>query len=402
MPSPLNPADLAQRDSFDVAGTPRVVFGNGTVARAGELTKAIGGRRALLVTDSGIVQAGHASRVEQSLQAAGLEVAVFSQVHENPTTRDVDACLSLARAARIDCVIGLGGGSAMDTAKGTNFLLTNGGRMQDYWGVGKATKPMLPFVAIPTTTGTGSEMQSAALIADEVTHQKMACLDAKAMARVAILDPALTLSQPRRVAACTGLDAVAHAVETAVTTKRTEESLALSREALRLCVAALPQVLATPEDLPARARMQLGSAFAGAAIERSMLGAAHAAANPLTARFGVVHGIAVGVMLPHVVRFNAQMPTVRQTYAEIAVAAGLVERFDSPECAVDRLVKRLEDLLWLIEGGPLTLATLDVRREVIPALAEEAAKQWTAGFNPRSVGVGDFVGLYEAAFAPRA
>ena len=402
MNAPINPAEIASRGFFDVEGRPRLVFGSGSSARAGELARSLGGRNALLVTDAGIVKAGHAGRVEQSLRAAGFTVTTFSDVHENPTTRDVDACLAVAREAKIDLIVGLGGGSSMDTAKGINFLLTNGGRMQDYWGVGKATKPMLPLIAIPTTAGTGSEMQCAALIADEVTHQKMACLDSKVLARVAILDPQLTLSQPHRVAACTGIDAVAHAVETAVTKKRTNESAAFSREAFRLCVPALPVVLTTPEDLAARGRMQLGAAFSGAAIERSMLGAAHAAANPLTARFGVVHGVAVGVMLPHVVRFNAQLPSVRAHYAELAVAAGIVENYDSHECAVERLVKCLVDLLWFIDGSTPTLATLQVRRDTIPALAEEAAKQWTAGFNPRSVGVEEFVGLYEAAFEPRA
>ncbi len=396
-----NPADLARLDAFDMAGAPRLVFGSGCSSRVGELAKSVGGTRALLVTDAGIVTAGHAGVVTKSLSAAGLEVVPFLKVRENPTTRDVDACLAVARAGNVDCIVGLGGGSSMDTAKGTNFLLTNGGRMQDYWGVGKATKPMLPLIAIPTTAGTGSEMQCAALIADEVTHQKMACLDPKVLARVAILDPELTLSQPPRVAACTGIDAVAHAVETAVTTKRTEQSLAFSREAFRLCASTLARVLTVPADLSARSRMQLGAAFAGAAIERSMLGAAHAAANPLTARFGIVHGNAVGLMLPPVIRFNAHLPSVRAAYAELAVHAGLAESFDSDECGVERLVKRVEDLLQL-SGLPQSLAELRVRREAIPALAEEAAKQWTAGFNPRSVGVAEFVGLYEQAFEPRA
>src|SRR5207253_7359155 len=180
---------------------------------------------------------------------------VFDQVRENPTTRDVDRCLRVAQSAGIDTLVGLGGGSSMDTAKGCNFLLTNGGRVQDYWGVGKAGRPMLPFIAIPTTAGTGSECQSAALIADERTHQKMACLDPKAAARVAILDPALTLSQPPRVTACTGIDAIAHAVETAVTKNRNPLSSMYSREAFKLCVTSFPEVLRNPNDLEARGRM---------------------------------------------------------------------------------------------------------------------------------------------------
>ena len=161
-------------------------------------------------------------------------VVIYDQARENPTTRDVDLCVAVAKQASVDTLVGLGGGSSMDTAKGCNFIVTNGGRMQDYWGVGKARQPMLPLIAIPTTAGTGSECQSAALIADEQTHQKMACLDPKVAARVALLDPALTLSQPPRVTACTGIDAIAHAIETAVTRKRNSLSLMYSHAAFRL------------------------------------------------------------------------------------------------------------------------------------------------------------------------
>jgi alcohol dehydrogenase len=288
----------------------------------------------------------------------------------------------------------------MDTAKGCNFILTNGGRMQDYWGVGKATKPMLPFLAIPTTAGTGSEMQCAALIADADTHQKMACLDPKCAARVAILDPVLTLSQPRRVTACTGIDAIAHAVETAVTTKRNELSQRLSRAAFAHCLSAFPKVIQQPDNLDARARMQLGAALAGAAIENSMLGAAHAAANPLTAHFDVVHGLAVGLMLPHVVRFNGAAPISRSDYATLAAAAGIVTKDDPIDAAFEGLVTGLEAALN-IAGLPPSLTQCGVKESAIPALAEEAARQWTANFNPRPVARDDFVALYSAAFGAR-
>ncbi len=193
----------------------------------------------------------------------------------------------------------------MDCAKGINFLYTNGGQMQDYWGVGKAKRPMLPMIAVPTTAGTGSEAQSFALISDAQTHVKMACGDKKAACRVAILDPRLTLTQPPRVTALTGIDAVAHAVETYVTNKRNPISQVFSREAWRLLAANFGRVLEHPGDVTARGAMQLGACFAGLAIENSMLGAAHGLANPLTAHYGIPHGQAVGLMLPHVIRFNA-------------------------------------------------------------------------------------------------
>lgn len=388
----LTPSTLR---AFEFQSRTRVVQGAGSMNRMGELAREIGAKRILLVTDAGIVAAGHAARAQERIEAVGLSFTLFDRAKENPTTRCVDDCVAVAKSGGIDLIVGLGGGSSMDTAKGCNFILTNGGRMQDYWGVGKATKAMLPFIAIPTTAGTGSEMQSAALIADEVTHQKMACLDAKCAARIAILDPVLTLSQPPRVAACTGIDAIAHAVETAVTTKRNKLSQELSREAFKLCVAAFPEVLTQPDNLDARARMQLGAALAGAAIESSMLGAAHAAANPLTAHFDIVHGQAVGLMLPHVVRFNAADPGARAAYAELAVVAGINESSQSSESAVDALMERLVELMESAGLHEITRAQR-VDSAAILMLAEEAAQQWTAGFNPRPVTKEDFVKFYNA------
>ncbi|MDB6021684.1 MAG: iron-containing alcohol dehydrogenase [Pedosphaera sp.] len=385
---------------FDHQPRTRLVFGVNTVERAGELAREIGAKKILLVTDPGIVAAGHAGRVQRILEAAGLQVTLFGKARENPTTRDVDECLAVAKAAATDTIVGLGGGSSMDTAKGCNFLLTNGGRMHDYWGVGKATKTMLPLIAIPTTAGTGSECQSFALIADEHTHQKMACGDPKAAARIAILDPALTVSQPARVAACTGIDAITHAVETAVTRKRNALSLMYSHEAFKLLVSSFPTVLRNPADLEARGRMLLGAALAGTAIENSMLGAVHSAANPLTARYNLVHGQAVGIMLPLVVRFNGQDSAARHAYAELASAPEIACVSDGHEPALGALIARLESLLNLAQM-PRSLADCGVKKSDLKTLAAEAARQWTAGFNPRPLTEADFVQLYEAAFEPR-
>jgi alcohol dehydrogenase len=385
--------------NFDYYPRTRIVFGVNSVDRVGALAREIGAKKILLVTDPGIVAAGHATRVRESLESSGLEVIFYDKAKENPTTQCVDACLAVARSAGIDTIVGLGGGSAMDTAKGCNFLLSNGGRMQDYWGVGKASKPMLPLIAIPTTAGTGSECQSAALIVDEQTHQKMACLDPKAAARIAILDPTLTLSQPLRVTACTGIDALAHALETAVTKKRNPFSAIFSREAFKLCITAFPEVLLNPKNLEARGRMLLGAAMAGLAIENSMLGAAHAAANPLTAHYGVVHGQAVGVMLPAVIRFNAQDSESRRSYAELASGEANGAK-DGHAHTCEELAARIDVLLGLAQM-PRSLAECGVERKAVGMLAEEAARQWTATFNPRTVTKDDFATLYEETFKRR-
>ena len=382
---------------FDFQPRTRLVFGVNAVDRAGEIVRELGAKKVLLVTDPGIAAAGHEQHVLKSLAADGVSVVVFDKVRENPTTRCIDDCLAIAESAQIEAIIGLGGGSSMDTAKGCNFLLTNGGKMQDYWGVGKATKPMLPLIAIPTTAGTGSECQSAALIADEVTHQKMACLDPKAAARVAILDPALTISQPPRVTACTGIDAIAHAVETAVTKKRNPFSLMFSHEAFKLLVPNFARVIENPNDLDARSKMLLGAAFAGTAIENSMLGAAHSAANPLTAHYEIVHGHAVGLMLPHVIRFNAENEIAKRGYAELASAPEIACVSEGLEQAVDALVQEIQTLLELAKM-PSSLGDCGVKQKDLPMLAAEAAKQWTANFNPRAITQKDFLALFEAAF----
>ncbi len=385
---------------FDHEPRTRLIFGINSSERIGTLAKEAGARRVLLVTDPGIVAAGHADRLRHEMSAAGLEVAMFDQVMENPTTRCVEDCLEAARDGRIDAIVGLGGGSSMDTAKGCNFLLTNGGRIQDYWGAGKARKPMLPFIAVPTTAGTGSECQSFALIADETSHLKMACGDPKAAARIAILDPALTVSQPLPVTAHTGVDAIAHAVETAVTTRKNSLSVMYSHEAFKVLVTSFGRVLTAPKDLEARGRMLWGAALAGTAIENSMLGAAHAAANPLTAHFGVVHGEAVGLMLPHVIRFNAADPGAKRAYAELASAPEIACVSDGLSEAVDALILRLETLLNAARISR-SLADSGVEQAAIPTMAAEAARQWTAGFNPRPVSVADFETLYRQAFLPR-
>jgi len=360
----------------------RVVFGARTLAEVGALARSESASRALLVTDRGIVAAGHVERAVASLHSAGVAVAVFDGVAENPTTVHVDAGVAAARAANVDFLIGLGGGSALDCAKGINFILTNGGRMRDYRGVGKATKPLLAMIAVPTTAGTGSEAQSFALISDPVTHQKMACGDPKAACRLAILDPDLTRTVPPKVAAATGIDAVSHAVETAAATRRNDVSLAFSREAWTRLDRAFERAIRDPSDDTARADMLLGAHLAGCAIEHSMLGAAHACANPLTARFGLTHGVAIGILLPYVIRFNA-----RQT-----------NFYEALDADAEHLTRRVE-ALRSAAGLPSRLRDLAVPESALPSLAEEAAKQWTAGFNPVPVGVSELLELYRLAFS---
>ena len=305
---------------FEAESRTRLVFGPGALSRLGEIARELGLRRTLLVSDPGLVAAGYAARASAALEAAGVAAATFSAFDHDPTSAMVDAGAAAARAQRVDSLVGLGGGSSMDCAKAINFLLTNGGRMPDYRGYGKAKQPLPPMIGIPTTAGTGSEAQSYALISDDSTHEKMACGDRSAAFRVAILDPELIVSQPRGETAATGFDAISHCVETWVSSARTPLSDLYAREAFRLLDAHFERVLADPGNLEARGAMLLGAHWAGAAIEASMLGATHACANPLTARYGTTHGVAIALLLPHVVRWNGAVAGAR--YAELLAATG--------------------------------------------------------------------------------
>lgn len=378
--------------AFDYHPRTRLVFGPGKIAELGNLAIELGARRVLLVTDKGLESAGHPQKGIAALESAGLSVALFDDVHANPTTDDVDRGLAVARQEQIDLIVGLGGGSSMDCAKGINFVLTNGGRIEDYWGANKAKNAMLPMIAVPTTSGTGSEAQSYALIANAKTHMKMACGDPKAACRVALLDPELTLSMPTSVTAATGIDALSHAVESYVCTRRNPVSQLFSRQAWQLLAAGFPAVLDNPDDLNGRAKMLLGAHLAGAAIENSMLGAAHALANPLSAHFDVTHGVAIAIMLPHVVRFNAE--AAGKLYSDLAADAGLCGPGDphGPELLVAHLAE-----LAARGGLPGRLADCGVEPGVVPQMASEAAQQWTGKFNPRAVDETSMRILYQGA-----
>ncbi|MDG1894655.1 MAG: iron-containing alcohol dehydrogenase [Fuerstiella sp.] len=382
---------------FDYQPRTRVVFGIGSFSRLGEIAGEFGNGPVLLVTDPGLKQAGHEDTATASLQSRGLKVAVFDEVAPNPTTDDVDRCVEFAKGQGIQLIVGLGGGSSMDCAKGANFLLTNGGRMHDYKGVGKATRDMLPMIAVPTTSGTGSEAQSFAVIADAKTHMKMPCGDSRAACRVAILDPELTVTMPRPVAAATGIDAMTHAIESYVTKKRNPVSQMFARQAWALLSKSFSVVMNRPRDLEARGNMQLGAHLAGAAIETSMLGAAHATANPLSAHFNTVHGIAVGVMLPHVIRWN--IPEVGHLYRDLAISAGWAGRGDTDEQASEALAEGFTELV-AAASMPHTLTDaleLQLNDEMRNTLAEEATQQWTGTFNPRTMDLDSFRQLYRSA-----
>jgi alcohol dehydrogenase len=373
---------------FEYHARTRVIFGVGSVDRIAELARELGFRRPLVVADRGLLEAGLVGRVVAPLATAGIEVVPWHDFNQNPDSAMVEAGRDFAQSLQVDSIVAFGGGSSLDCAKGINFLLTNGGAIADYRGYGKPTRPLLPMIGVPTTAGTGSEAQSYAVISDAVTHEKMACGAPGAAFKIAILDPALTLTTPPDVTAAAGMDAIAHAVETWVTRLRNPLSDLLAHEGWRLLSANYLKVLEEPGEIEARGAMLLGSHLAGAAIEQSMLGATHACANPLTRRYGTAHGVAVAMLLPHVVRWN--LPAAADRYAELSSAGGGERRAEA-------LIARLEQF---VDAGsfPESLGRAGVAERDLPELAEDAATQWTGTFNPRRFDVAGALDIYVASY----
>lgn len=362
---------------FDFRPRTRVLFGEGEFSRLGEVARDLGGTKCLLVGDRGMVELGYATEAARSLKARRMEVVAFHDFGPGATASAVHAGAELAKPHKIDLIVAVGGGSSMDCAKAINFVVSNGGEIRDYWGYGKATRPMLPMIAVPTTAGTGSEAQSYAVVSENTV--KMVCGDSKAIFRAAILDPKLTVTQPQTLTAATGYDAISHAVETLVSTRRTALSECFSRSAWRLLNENFQRVLKDPGDLDARGGLLIGSHFGGLAIENSMLGATHACAGPLTEHYAIPHGAAIGLLLSHVVEWNSAV--VGRQYDELHAG---------------NLARRLRELAEAA-GLPLSLQEASVPEEALPRLAEEAASQWTGKFNPRPFDASAALEIYQEA-----
>jgi len=356
-----------------------LIFGAGSLDRLGQAASELSFRRTLLVSDPELH--GMRDRAAAVLLRAGVSVHLYSRFGSNPDSKTVESGRDFAAELGVDSIAALGGGSALDAAKAINFLVTNGGRMQDYRGYGKAKHPLLPSIGIPTTAGTGSEAQSYCVIADADTNMKMACGDPSAAFRVAILDPDLVSSAPKPVRASAGIDAASHAIETLVTTRRSPLSKALTMNAWALIEPSLLPAIDNADNVQARSSMLLGSHFAGCAIEASMLGASHACANPLTARYGTPHGVALGILVPHVVRWNAE--AVAKDYEDFGGADKIVSLIEQARTAA---------------GFPSTLRDLGAKEEDLEELAMLAATQWTGTFNPREMGAAGAMQIYKAAY----
>ena len=382
-------------NAFDLQMNFRVVFKDQAQEVTADILRQLGAQKVLLVTDAGIQGAALDQPYQQALEAKGISVAVFNQVEPNPTTANVEAGLARAREFGPQAFLGIGGGSVLDCAKGINILLNRGGKMADYAGPQQGGAALLPLVAAPTTAGTGSEVSPFLLISDSQTHAKIVCKDWQAIPRVAVLDPSLSLTLPPRATLYAGLDALVHGFEAYVAKGSQPYTQALALKCMGLVYANLPQVMATPRDVEARGNMLVASNLAGLAFALSYLGLSHSLANALTKMKGTPHGLAVGMMLPAVIRFNA--PAVGADYAHIArylLGDGCPADEQAASLALADAVERMARSL----GMPKSLAELEFEASKIPELVEEALRQATIQFNPRQPTAQELTTLLEACF----
>ncbi|CAO3452344.1 iron-containing alcohol dehydrogenase [Azospirillum largimobile] len=376
--------------------TPKLVCEAGAATRLGEMAKGLGIRRALIVTDAGLVAAGLLEPVQAGFRAAGTVCTLFSDVVADPPEQSVALAVQAARDSGADGVIGVGGGSSLDTAKLVALLTGTPQELPDIYGIGLAKGPRLPLIQVPTTAGTGSEVTPIAIVTTP-TSEKKGVVSSLLYPDLAVLDAHLTLGLPPRVTAMTGIDAMVHAIE-AYTTRHKKNPLSdsLALRALSLLGGNIRTVIADGRDVAARAAMLQGSLLAGIAFANAPVGAVHALAYPLGGHFHVPHGLSNALMLGPVLEFNR--PAAETLYAELAPAILPGRSFATPAKATDAFLGAMRDL---VAAMPMEqrLEQVGVRRDDLPMLAADAMKvQRLLINNPREVSYEDALALYRQAY----
>nr|WP_314872908.1 L-threonine dehydrogenase [uncultured Pseudomonas sp.] len=352
-------------------------------------------RKALIVTDQGLARAGVAERIAGLLAMRDIDAVVFDGARPNPTIANVEAGLAVLQREHCDCIVSLGGGSPHDCAKGIALCAINGGRISDYEGVDRSTKPQLPLIAINTTAGTASEMTRFCIITDEARHVKMAIVDRNVTPILSVNDPALMVAMPKGLTAATGMDALTHAIEAYVSTAATPITDACALKAISLISDNLRQAVADGSDLQARENMAYAQFLAGMAFNNASLGFVHAMAHQLGGLYDLPHGVCNAVLLPHVQRFNAKVSSPR--LRDVAKAMGVKVCGLDAEQGAGAAISSIEHLAVAV-GIPAGLAELGARMQDVPLLAENALKDACGVTNPRTASQAEIEAIFRAAF----
>jgi alcohol dehydrogenase len=387
---------MIEKQSFVINQPTRIHFGAGIIADLAKVVRAVGGSKVLLVVDPGLQAAGLLDTITAPLGQDAIKFEIYDRIDPEPGLQLADKGAELARKAKADCVIGVGGGSAMDVAKAISILRTNGGKAEDYLGLGKIKKPGLPKIMVPTTAGTGAEVSFTAVFINEKTRSKAGMNGDPLYPEAAVLDPVLTLSLPPHVTAATGIDALTHALESFISVQAHAVSEMYSLEAIALISENLGKAYAHGGNLEARSAMLLGSMLAGKGLATAGVGLVHAMAYPLGGMFNIPHGLANAVLLPYVMEYNILgAPEKFVQLAELLgrEVGGMTQR-EAAYGAVEAIIQLNEDV-----GIPASLAELDLPKEKIPEMADIALTVTRpVENNPRRPTREDVIKIYEAAF----
>jgi alcohol dehydrogenase len=384
---------LDQRHQHCKFEVPEIIFGRGLLAQVGACARRLGGKKVFLVSDQGLFEAGWVDQVMKSLLDAGLEFVYFDQVTSNPKDSEIEAGALEYVSQGADVVVGLGGGSAMDAAKGIAILVSNGGRIRDYAGTDRIHRPLPPLVLCPTTCGTGSDVSQFAVVNDSRERCKFTIMSRCIAPDISLTDPDVLRTLPEEYVGTTATDALSHAVEAYFSVASSTLTDVNALRALSLLVNSfVPAVREhNPRDMENLARASL---HAGMAFSNSLLGIGHALAHPIGGLYDANHGSVNAVLLPEVLRYD--FPVVREKLPEMAMALGHNKSGDERD-AQEQAQETIGELL-AAAGGPGSLRSLGVQEEDLPLLAERAAKDVCLLTSPRETDQEDLLALLKRAF----
>ena len=380
--------------NFNVSS--RIMFGQGISKQIGEITKSFEVKHVLLVYDKGVKDAGIVDGIKDSLEKAGLNITEYDGVLPNPPDTIIEDAAENAKKENVDAIVAVGGGSSIDAAKAINILLTNSSPITQYDGVNMVKNQTKPLIAIPTTSGTGSEVTEVTVITNTTTVKKMIMVGKNIGPDVALVDPELTTGLPKSVTDSTGMDALTHAIEAYVSPKASVMSSINALKAAELVYNNLPKASADGSNMEARENMLMGSMLAALAFNSALLGLVHGIAHPLSAHCGLPHGVANATTLPYVMEFNAGVPKVQTKFKEIAAAIGLDVEGKSDKESSDLLIKAVKDLSK--ELGIPTLSEVGVTKDKFDVLAKDTLEEASMLTNPRSATKEDVLNILEIAY----
>jgi len=379
-------------NNFDFILPTKIRYGRGIVQVLGEELKIVKAKKVMIITDKGLVHAGLVNKITALIKAEDLSYIIYDDIEANPKDYNVEMAAEEGRKQFIDTIVAFGGGSPIDAAKAVSVLIKQGGKVRDYQGKGKIKDDCVPLITIPTTAGTGSEVTFSSVITDTKEKFKFTIKSPAIAAKVAIVDPELTLSVPPIITAATGIDALTHGIEgyTANCTEPIAEAVGLY--AVEYIASSIKEAVNNGGNIEARDKMMMGSLLAGLSFSHADVASVHCMAEALGSMYDAPHGMCNAILLPFVMEYN--LPSAEYKYARVARAMGIEEKEDHAAA-----VKGIEYIKKLSkEIGLPGIKSLHINKADFPILAEMSVKNGSNGSNPRVVTKEDYIMLFNKVY----